>query len=204
MAESGHPVPAEQVPIPAALAARPWDARRDVPIPVMNMHIDDRGTPFVDFLGVDPKMAEQLGAHRLCGGCGKPLDPEEIVFLGTPDGLFDFNVVSDPPMHTDCARAAALRLCPYLHLQRYKRAPVHRLHPEVYIPEGGPPPKPAWWVFAVTRSYQMAVLPQGPFVFLVGPLLRWRPLTYTGPDNTLAEGPWQTTPPAQTKQPPTG
>lgn len=185
--------PGDRVPIPRALAERPWDEKRNVPIPVMNTHTDRRRVePFVDFLGVDPQQAERLGRNRLCGACEEPLDLAEIVFIGTPHVL-ETGIVSDPPLHLGCARVAALRLCPYLRVQRYKRAPEHRLHPEAYIPDEGAPPKPEWWVMAVVRSYTMGLLAEGVLVFQLQDLLRWRQLTYTGVENELTEQPWEET-----------
>ena len=62
--------------VPASLAARPWDERRNLPIPVVSMF---EGKP--NFAAINGQVAVDLASQRRCGLCGDPMD-YWVAFLG--------------------------------------------------------------------------------------------------------------------------
>ena len=54
--------------VPASLAARPWDERRNLPIPVVSMF---EGKP--NFAAINGQVAVDLASQRRCGLCSDPL-----------------------------------------------------------------------------------------------------------------------------------
>jgi hypothetical protein len=151
----------------------------------MNVHTDDEHTaPFVDFLGVDPKVAARCAAHNLCGLCGAAL-PEEIAFLGAVESA-RHRVFADPPFHETCARAA-LRWCPHLRLRNHQPAPAHRRHPDTPVLDGWDErTRPDQWALVLATSYTLA---NASGLLLFQPV-NYRSVTvfsYTGPNNSLVE-----------------
>ncbi|GAA1370357.1 hypothetical protein [Catellatospora chokoriensis] len=99
--------------LPAALAARPVEPRRGLPIPYVSEH-DGR----VDFAMLNGQRVLDCAQRRLCGQCGTPLD-YWIAFVGGP-AAYRQRTYSDPPGHPACMRAA-VDLCPYLAIERHQR-----------------------------------------------------------------------------------
>jgi hypothetical protein len=61
----------DQPELPATLAARPRDARRDLPIPPVNEHPDPSGDgSHVDFATINTTISTGLAANRRCSLCG--------------------------------------------------------------------------------------------------------------------------------------
>jgi hypothetical protein len=155
-------------PIPAALAARPTDPRRRLPIPYVSDHPapDGAGPTVVDFTAINAERAAAAGQSRRCSLCADPLG-YWIGFLGGPDAA-QARVYSDPPGHPECLRAA-VELCPYIAIGAARRASDR--HPTRVLrhqtrPVGARP----------DRSYRM-VLTRGTLLFLPAPfthLQRWR------------------------------
>lgn len=159
-----------QVDLPAALAARPWDERRKLPVPYVNEFPD--GT--VDFTGVHGQRQLECARGRLCGLCHEPIG-YWVAFLGGPASA-RLRTYSDPPMHEACAEAAT-RLCPHLARRDMKRAPDHRLRDDVVTPPGFVDERVDQVVMGITRQYRVEF--KGGFVtILPAPWKRLRTFTY--------------------------
>jgi hypothetical protein len=162
-------------PIPAALAARPADPRRRLPIPYVSEHpaAEGGGPTVVDFTAINAERAAAAGQSRRCSLCADPLG-YWIGFLGGP-GAAQARVYSDPPGHPECLRAA-VELCPYIAIGTARRASDRHRAPDTITPPGFSDTKPDQWVLGLTRSYRM-VLTGGTLLFLPAPfthLQRWR------------------------------
>ena len=135
--------------VPASLAARPWDERRNLPIPVVSMF---EGKP--NFAAINGQVAVNLASQRRCGLCGDPLT-YWVAFLGGAQAAAA-GTYGDPPMHVDCAEAA-VRLCPHIALSHHRRVSEAR-HEQlangtpVTVAQGWVEDKPAQWAQAVRRS----------------------------------------------------
>src|SRR5690349_18251919 len=92
--------------LPAALAARPRDVRRGLPIPPVNEHPDPHGGPgtYVDFTTLNTTISTRLAAGRVCSLCGEAME-YWVAFLGTPRAV-ELRRFSDPPGHPACMTAA--------------------------------------------------------------------------------------------------
>ncbi|MFC0429896.1 hypothetical protein [Kutzneria buriramensis] len=166
--------------LPAALAARPWDPRRGVPIPVTNEHQTDEGL-VVDFTSINAQRAQHCAEQGLCGMCGTALD-YWIAFLGGPSSAAHLTY-PDPGTHLDCV-LAAITWCPHLAIQRHRRVPDHRLRPDTVLPEDFTDDKPDQWVLGLTRSYRHGLV-RGTLRFYPAPFKHVRRFAYT--DGRLAE-----------------
>ena len=90
--------------LPAALAARPRDPRRDLPIPPVNLHPDEAtGETAVDFTNLNKTVSADLSAERRCSLCGAEMG-YWVALLGTPRAA-ELMRYSDPPGCPDCLRA---------------------------------------------------------------------------------------------------
>lgn len=152
--------------LPEALAARPWDEKRDLPIPLMNTQTDpETGQMQVDFTGIFAQTVYDAATARRCGICGEPLD-YWIAFVGGPKSYASRSYV-DPPFCVPCALAAT-RLCPHLAIRRHKRAPEHRLAEGSSTPEGFVEEKPEEFIIGITRDYKVNVT-EGHLIFKAAP-----------------------------------
>ncbi|MFJ8043766.1 hypothetical protein ACIRBX_25020 [Kitasatospora sp. NPDC096147] len=139
-------------PMPAALAARPMDPRRKLPIPAVNEVLED-GTG--DFVVIQGDTALRLATQGRCALCGQLMGGGSAAFIGGPasaeSGLF-----TDPPMHEACAEAA-LRLCPHMARQHARRASERRVPEGSTIPAGFSEEKPQEWVMVLAPLYGAGV-----------------------------------------------
>ncbi|KKF02907.1 hypothetical protein A5739_24320 [Mycobacterium colombiense] len=169
--------------MPAALAARPHDPRRGIPIPFVN-ETDDGG---VDFAAIQATRVLQCARERLCGSCGQPLG-WWVAFLGGPESASQ-RAYLDPGMHPDCA-VSALSLCPHIARRQHRRAPEHRLATDVITPDTMTETKPQRWVLGICRDYDATIVaartPQAHVLFLPRPFKRTRTWSYT-PEGRLTE-----------------
>jgi hypothetical protein len=133
------------VDLPARLAARPFDDRRQLPVPYVSEY--DDGT--VDFVGLNGARVLDCARRHLCSACGQPHD-YRIAFVGGPGG-FQLRRYTDAPMHPDCARWS-LRLCPYLALERHRRRGVTEA---TSAPGFTEMEKSEPVILAVTRGYRL-------------------------------------------------
>lgn len=151
-----HPVShheQDSLVLPQALAARPIDPRRGVPTPVMNMRVNsDTNVEEPDFTTINGDAVYRCGTDRLCGICGTQLG-YWIAFVGGEQSAANRNY-SDPAFHPECA-TAAMQLCPYIAVQRHRRAPEHRLGDHTVTPAGLDESKPETFVIGITRDYKM-------------------------------------------------
>ncbi|MEV0453769.1 hypothetical protein [Catellatospora methionotrophica] len=99
------------------LARRPFDARRQIPVPYVNEGEDGRH----DFAVVNGQRALECAREQLCGACGHYIT-RDLTFVGGVANLLH-HTYTDPPMHSPCADAA-LRLCPFLKHPRMRPRPA--------------------------------------------------------------------------------
>ena len=135
--------------LPASLAARPVDARRGLPIPSVNVHLDPDGVgTHVDFTTINTTISTRLAAERRCGLCAGPMG-YWVAFLGTPRSA-ELLRFTDPPGHPACV-TAALTLCPHIALARHRRARADRPSAGI-MPPGAHGAKPAGWTVGITHG----------------------------------------------------
>ena len=151
-------------PLPPALAGRPVDPRRRLPVPYVNVH-DRKGVEVTDFTAINADRSLHAGQQRLCGLCGTALG-YWISFLGGPNTI-RFRAFSDPPAHPACS-LAALGLCPHIALAHARRALPGRLHADTQVPVGFHDAKPDQWCLGITRGYQVRV-DRGSVIFHAAP-----------------------------------
>ena len=182
---TGRSAPPPGIPadMPEALAARPRDARRGVPIPPVNVHPDPHGGTgtHVDFTTINTSTSSHLAAGRRCSLCGEAME-YWVAFLGTPRAA-ELLRYTDPPGHPECMRAA-LTLCPHIALARHRRARADRPSAGI-MPPGSHADKPDGWTLGITRSYRSMILPAHGFtVYLPAPFRTVHAYRY-GPDGQL-------------------
>lgn len=180
-------------PLPESLAARPWDERRKVPVPLMNMRpVDIEGNPgavpgdegvewVADFTAIYAPTVYKCGRDRLCGLCGADLG-YWVGFLGGPKSHANRAYI-DPPAHVECLEAA-LRLCPHIAAPNHQRAPDHRMSSTVSAPAGFDAARADEWVMGITRDYKMEATSQS-LIFRPLPFKRTRRFGYV--NGTLEE-----------------
>ncbi|MEU8001558.1 hypothetical protein AB0B66_10395 [Catellatospora sp. NPDC049111] len=103
--------------LPVRLAGRPFDQRRQLPVPYVNEH----GPGSYDFAVVNGRRAVECAREQLCGACGHFIT-RQLTFVGGLANLLH-NTYTDPPMHTACTDAA-LQLCPFLARPRRRPRPT--------------------------------------------------------------------------------
>lgn len=82
--------------VPAALAARPRDQRRGLPIPPVNIHpAPGTGAPMVDFTTINTTTSTRLASNRECSLCGAEMG-YWVAFLGGPRAA-ELMRYADPP-----------------------------------------------------------------------------------------------------------
>ncbi|WP_327074463.1 hypothetical protein OG196_31985 [Kitasatospora purpeofusca] len=138
--------------LPPALAARPIDPKRGVPIPAVNEQSD--GT--ADYVSINGRTAVILAGQGCCSLCTEPMTGL-VAFLGGPRSA-DAHSYSDPPMHESCAEAA-LRLCPHMARQHARRATRQRVPEGTVVPEGFSEEKPDEWVMVLTADFATGLVP---------------------------------------------
>ncbi|MFF4819874.1 hypothetical protein ACFY2K_35460 [Kitasatospora sp. NPDC001309] len=170
--------------LPPALAARPRDEKRGLPIPVVNMH--DGGA--VDFVTLNGTAALRVALANRCSLCDEPL-AGPAAFLGGPMSART-GCYSDPPMHEACAQAA-LTLCPHIARPHARRASERSLTQDSAVAIGFTLEKPEEWVMVVSSGYLVGATPAegGGLVplFLVRGRMRERRFVYQ--DGVLTEAP---------------
>lgn len=165
--------------LPPRLAHRPFDEKRKVPVPYFNVMPD--GT--VNFTGINAQTVLKCAEERLCGICGEPLD-YWIAFIGGPISLAN-RAYTDPPMHRECAEAA-VKYCPHINRRVHRRTPDEKFDPDdTWYSTLGVMDKPAEWVIAITRSYDI-VPHQGFIYFKAGTIKTALHFTYGGDDRIHA------------------
>ena len=142
------------VPMPATLASRPRDPRRDLPIPAVN-EFPGVGRGY-DFTIINSVRAMELARQRCCGLCGEPMPPV-VAFLGGPRAA-ETGGYSDPPGCPACMRAA-LTLCPHIRVAHARRAGTGRDLVEAAQVPGFTGERPDTWVMVFARSYRIALIP---------------------------------------------
>ncbi|MET7952104.1 hypothetical protein [Micromonospora sp. NPDC005324] len=172
--------------LPPALAARPHDVRRGLPIPPVNIHPDPTGGGFhVDFTTINTITSSRLAVERRCSLCAEPMG-YWVAFLGGPRAA-ELMRYADPPGHPDCV-AAALSLCPHIALGRHRRARADRPGAGI-IPPGSHGDKPDRYLLGITRAYRTRFIPEHGFaVYLPAPFKTIRAYAYAyayGPDGQL-------------------
>jgi hypothetical protein len=129
--------------LPASLAARPRVRRRGLPIPPINVHSDpDTGEDAVDFTNINTTISTDLAANRRCSLCGVEMG-YWVAFLGGPRAA-ELMRYTDPPGCPDCLRSA-VRLCPFIAIERHRRARADRLGAGM-IPPGSHGEKSDRWL----------------------------------------------------------
>jgi len=139
----------EAIKLSARLMDRPWDERRNIPIPWFNVMSEDET---VNFTGIDFTKVLRCGLENLCGICGRDLD-YWIAFVGGPISMHN-RAYSDPPFHEDCAKFA-MTACPHLARQVHKRSPEEKYGPDAWKAPEATLRKPEEWIIAVTRKFTM-------------------------------------------------
>lgn len=161
--------------LPENMRDLPVDARRGLPVPVMNVMPDSTH----DFTVTN---GQWVSEHpKDCGICGKPLG-YWMAFVGGPASTKNRSYL-DPPFHEECAEAA-MRLCPHMAIQHHKRAPEHRVNEDAIEPEGFVTDKPEAMFIAITRGFKIGSL-QGTPYFKAAPPKRVREYRYV--DGVLTE-----------------
>ena len=153
--------------LPASLAARPRDPRRGLPIPPVNLHSDpDTGEDAVDFTNINTTVSTDLAANRHCSLCGVEMG-YWVAFLGGPRAA-ELMRYTDPPGCPECLRAA-VRFCPFIAIERHRRARTERPGAGM-IPPGSHGEKSDRWLLGITRQYRTLFIPAHSFtVYLPAP-----------------------------------
>jgi hypothetical protein len=100
-------MPAPDIPVPARIAALPFDKLRGFHVPWFVAWVD--GKP--EFRAADFKKFKLAVKERRCWVCGDKLTRKMTFVAGPMCGL---NLTSaEPPCHTECARYS-VRVCPFL------------------------------------------------------------------------------------------
>jgi hypothetical protein len=129
---------------------RPYGEWRSVEVPKLMRTLpkDHRGYP-IPFIVLRDKAKQphfpindvarvvECGRKRLCGICGKRLNPKALSFVigGPASALHERGAYLDPPMHEECARYA-IRVCPYLGAPVYGRMIEDRKLADAQRPAG--------------------------------------------------------------------
>lgn len=143
--------PNTAIPMPRQIAALP--RHKDLPVPAM-VQFDVHGVP--DFKVIDMEKWGVLMHTRGCGICGMKMGAR-VWFVGGPLSI-ENQIFTDLPMHEDCAKYA-LRVCPYLALQRYRfvMSDVHLDGVTLNVNEHVSTQRPDRFGLACTRGYRLVV-----------------------------------------------
>lgn len=174
-----------QHPIPMAMATRPIDPRRGLPIPFIN-ETDDGA---VEFAAIQSHKVLACARGHLCGICGNPLG-YWMAFIGGPRSA-STRAYLDPPSHPECG-IYAMNRCPHIARREHQRAPAHRIGPDVITPAEMTEDKPSHWVMGLCRGFEARVIgartAQAHVLFMPHPFKFLRTWHY-GPDGRLIEQP---------------
>jgi hypothetical protein len=167
----------QRPPMPDALARRPFDERRNLPVPYMNMTYPDGpdAEPVIDFTAIWGPAVMDCLENRLCGICGTKLG-YWIAFLGGPRSEKS-RMYIDSPFHEECAAAAALGWCPHIAIKRHKRATDQHVGEDAWSPTDADLNKGDEWVMGITRDYTIKAH-QGAVVSQAAPFKRTRRFRY--------------------------
>ena len=172
--------------LPPRLAARPFDERRGIPIPWMNMRPEDpydiAGEPTVpDYTAIWGPTVLRCVRNRLCGICGGDLG-YRFAFIGGPKSAAN-RMYNDPPFCLECAEAA-MTLCPHIAIGHHQRAPEHRMTGNLTVQPGFDASRSQEWVMGITRDYKL-VDNRGVPAIKAGTFTKVRRFTYQ--DRVLVE-----------------
>lgn len=134
--------------MPPQIAALPVDAKRGLPIPLMNQAPD--GTH--SFVAINGKTILRILQEKLCGICGTKLGFASAFVSGPLS--FQNRAYSDPPFHPECAMYA-MTVCPHIVISHAQRATETRLDREVgqtYTGPGAVTHKPQEWIIAIAPT----------------------------------------------------
>lgn len=163
--------------LPPALAVRPRDARRGLPIPPVNLHPDPvTGTPRVDFTTINTTVSTQLATDRRCSLCSREMK-YWVAFLGGPRAA-ELMRYTDPPGCVDCMTSAVVSLCPFIVVERHRRTRGGLAGAES-LPPGSHGEKPPYWILGITRQYRTVPLSGGFTAYLPAPFRTVRTRTRT-------------------------
>jgi hypothetical protein len=157
------------VDVPKFLRHRPFDERRKLPVPLMNMIDDERW----DFVTITASQVDRCIRERLCSVCGKRLD-YWLAFIGN-EVSGATHTFTDPPMHEACA-LASLRLCPMINHGNMTRAKAPRVKPkdgEEFIDPKASRVRPVAWFMPITTQFIVGINCRIPY-FVSGPYKRVR------------------------------
>lgn len=132
------PRKASDLPADHRLSIRPVDEKRELPIPVVSVHVPEAAAydspeniivslsnpdSFVKWDAIYAPAVYTLGASKCCALCGLPFDGFPA-FLGGPSTIRT-GLYNDGPMHLECA-VASLTLCPHLRMGNHRRSSESR------------------------------------------------------------------------------
>ena len=147
----------KDVPIPFDLQANDRD-RRGLPIPVV-VYRDVNG--MAHFSVNNTNVVDEVLEKRLCGLCGKPLQPGQIWLIGGPGSSFlEDGMYIDPFTHEDCGRYA-VQVCPFLAVRSYARVEGRTLkagdvHDDIQLHDNQiAPPRPPFFALARTAGFSL-------------------------------------------------
>ncbi len=160
-------MPGVSTEIPECLRHLPFDERRKLPVPFMNMI----GDGLWDFTTITGPQVVRCIKERLCGVCGKPLD-YWVAFIGNEKAGATC-IFTDPPMHESCA-LASLGLCPMINHGNMSRAKGPRVkNDDLIISPNFSRERPVAWMMPVTQRYHVESH-DGYLLFFSGPYKRVR------------------------------
>lgn len=139
--------------LPPALAARPRDPRRGLPVPYVNVITEDGAC---DYTLVDMGKSLRCARERTCSLCGKPMGGL-VAFIGGGE-CAELGRYLDPPMHPECG-AAAMGVCPHMAAPHGRRRAQPGGGPAV--PDGWSDAKTERYALYITGSYRWELVPVG-------------------------------------------
>lgn len=149
-----------KIAMPPRIAALSRD-QRGYPIPY-TVWYDTENKP--DFRVIDPSKWKRAAHHRCCGICGEPLGAR-MAFIGGPSAI-EHRLFTDLPAHRDCA-VYALQACPFVAAPNFAYA---RSYPDgTSATQHMDIARPELFGMGITRSYQIARLPDGHQVMIANP-----------------------------------
>jgi hypothetical protein len=161
--------------LPEQLRRRPFDPKRGLPIPAMNLPPGDLDPDHADFTAIFGETVYHLAKAEKCGICTEPLG-YWMAFIGGPKSFANRAYV-DPPLCLGCAEYAMTH-CPHMAIRRHRRVPDARLQDGVHVPDGFDASKPETLVMGITRGFTITADQSGSMYFKAAPFKRHRTYTY--------------------------